>query len=212
MPCEKITEIEQDMVIPRLILGSTSSYRKKLLASLGVTFTQMQPDTDESPNPGENPSSLASRLGVSKAQSVADQLQNEEHWICIGSDQVCHLEHTLYGKPGTAEQAALQLTAFSGCWVTFSTSLALIASNGQTFSAVEDYECRFRTLSSNEIDTYIQLDQPLDCAGSIKVEQAGVSLLCDARGRDINSLYGLPLMLLSEALQSFSYSIFDFRK
>ena len=207
-----MTELEQDMIIPRLILGSTSPYRKKLLASLGVTFTQMPPDTDERPNPGENAGSLALRLGASKAQSVADQLQNESNWICIGSDQVCHIEHRFYGKPGTAEQAALQLSAFSGRWVTFSTSLALIASDGQTFSAVEDYECRFRTLSSHEIDTYIKLDQPLDCAGSIKVEQAGVSLLCDTRGRDINSLYGLPLMLLSEALGSFSYSIFDFIK
>ena len=200
------------MIIPRLILGSTSPYRKQLLANLGVTFTQRRPDTDESPNQGEAPSSAALRLGASKAQSVADQLQNEAHWICIGSDQVCHLEGTLYGKPGTAEQAALQLASFSDRWVTFSTSLALIASDGQTFSAVEDYECCFKTLSSNEIDTYIQLDQPLDCAGSIKVERAGVSLLRDTRGRDINSLYGLPLMLLSEALHSFSYSVFDFRK
>ena len=200
------------MIIPHLILGSTSPYRKKLLTSLGVTFTQMRPDTDESPSKGEDAHSLALRLGVSKAQSVANQLQKEARWICIGSDQVCHLESTLYGKPGTAEEAAIQLSAFSGCWVTFTTSLALIASDGQRFSAVEDYECRFRTLSSNEIATYIQLDQPLDCAGSIKVEQAGVNLLCDARGRDINSLYGLPLMLLSEALKSFSYSIFDFIK
>jgi len=200
------------MIIPRLILGSTSPYRKQLLANLGVTFTQRRPDTDESPNQGEGPSSAALRLGASKAQSVADQLQNEAHWICIGSDQVCHLEGTLYGKPGTAEQAALQLASFSDRWVTFSTSLALIASDGQTFSAVEDYECCFKTLSSDEIDGYIQLDQPLDCAGSIKVERAGVSLLRDTRGRDINSLYGLPLMLLSEALQSFSYSIYDFIK
>jgi septum formation protein len=200
------------MVIPCLILGSTSPYRKQLLANLGVTFTQMQPDTDENPNPGEDPGSMALRLGVSKAQSVADRLQNEAHWICIGSDQVCHLDGALYGKPGTSEQAALQLTAFSGRWVTFSTSLALIASDGQTFNAVEDYECHFRILSSDEIDTYIQLDQPLDCAGSIKVEQAGVSLLQDTRGRDINSLYGLPLMLLSEALRSFDHSVLDFRK
>jgi len=207
-----MTKIEQDMIIPRLILGSTSSYRKKLLESLGVTFAQMPPDTDERPYAQENPRSLALRLGVSKAQSIADQLQNEANWISIGSDQVCHFGNKFYGKPGTAEQAALQLTAFSGCWVTFSTSLALIASNGQTFSAVEDYECRFRTLSSKEINTYIKLDQPLDCAGSIKVEQAGVSLLCDTRGRDVNALYGLPLMLLTEALHSFSYNIFDFIK
>ena len=200
------------MIVPNLILGATSPYRKKLLASLGVTFTQMQPDTDETPNQEEDPRSLSLRLGVSKAQSVANQLNKEARWICIGSDQVCHLDRTLYGKPGTAEQAAIQLTTFSGCWVTFSTSLALITSDGQTFSAVEDYECRFRTLSSNEIDNYIQIDRPLDCAGSIKVERAGVSLLCDARGRDINALYGLPLMLLSEALKSFSYSIFDFIK
>lgn len=196
----------------RLILGSTSPHRKKLLESLGVTFTQMQPDTDEAPNKDEDPRSLALRLGRSKAQSVADQLHTEAHWICIGSDQVCHFERKLYGKPRTSEQAALQLTAFSGGWVTFSTSLALITSEGQKFDAVEDFECRFRTLSSSEIKTYIQLDQPLDCAGSIKAEQAGVSLLRDTKGRDINTLYGLPLMLLAEALQSFSYSIFDFIK
>ena len=200
------------MIVPHLILGSNSPYRKKLLANLGVTFTQIQPNTDETPNEEEDPRSLSLRLGVSKAQSVANQLNKEARWICIGSDQVCHLGRTLYGKPGTAEQAAIQLTTFSGCWVTFSTSLALITSDGQTFSAVEDYECRFRTLSRNEIDNYIQLDRPLDCTGSIKAEQAGVSLLCDARGRDINSLYGLPLMLLSEALESFSYSIYDFIK
>ncbi|MGV0036342.1 MAG: Maf family protein [Candidatus Azotimanducaceae bacterium WSBS_2022_MAG_OTU7] len=200
------------MMIPRLILASTSPYRKQLLANLGVTFTQIAPATDESPHEGESPDLLARRLGISKARSVADQLQNEANWICIGSDQVCHLDGTLYGKPGMPEQAALQLAAFSGCWVTFSTSLALLTSDGQQFTAVEDYECRFRTLSADEIDTYVQFDQPLDCAGSIKVEQAGVSLLQDARGRDINSLYGLPLMLLSEALRSFSYSVFDFKK
>ncbi len=199
------------MSIPRLVLGSGSPYRKQLLDNLGISFTQMVPDADETPARGEDPHALSLRLGCLKAQSVADMLRDEQGWIAIGSDQVCHHKGLIHGKPGTPARAALQLAAFSGQWVTFSTSLALISSDGRSFSGVESYECCFRELSAKDIDTYLQIDQPFDCAGSIKVEKAGVALLCDTRGRDVNTLYGLPLMLLSEALGSMSYSIFDFK-
>ena len=200
------------MHIPQLILCSSSPFRKRLLENMGVELKQVAPKTNELREFGENPRSLALRLGVSKAESVADRLQNKSYWICIGSDQVCHMAKTCFEKPKTFANAALQLKAFSNRWVTFSTSLALLSSQGQSFRAVEDYKCRFKSLSEAEIDRYIRLDNPLDCAGSIRAEKTGITLLKDAKGRDVNVLYGFPLILFSEALQGFSLDIKDFIK
>jgi MAF protein len=133
-----------------------------------------------------------------------------DNYLVIGSDQVCHLDNQAYSKPGNNETAIRHLQAFSGRWVTFSTSLVLLNSSGERKDHVEDFRILFRRLTLAEIEYYVALDQPLDCAGAIKVEKAGVSLLSDTRGRDINSLYGLPLIALCDGFAELGYSIKDF--
>ncbi|MDA0978382.1 MAG: Maf family nucleotide pyrophosphatase [Proteobacteria bacterium] len=206
-----------NQISTRLILASTSPYRKRQLENLGIRFSTIAPVTDETPLPRESPRALAERLGTLKAGSVvrlleaADEADTRQPWVVIGSDQVCHLGDTVFHKPGNRETAAEHLRLFSDQWVTFTTSLALLTSLGQRVTVSEDFHVHFRQLDDAMVATYLDLDEPWDCAGSIKVEQAGVALLDDMKGRDINTLYGLPLMALSDQLASLGYSIFDFR-
>ena len=200
-----------------LILASASPYRADILRSLGLAFTQTAVNVDETPRSTEDPRALAERLGLAKAQAVAalqpsKQSSNGKPWLVIGSDQVCHHRGDLYGKPGNRETAIRQLRAFNGDRVTFSSSLALIASDGRQLSRVEDYECRFRQLSDQEIADYIDLDQPWDCAGAIRIEQGAALLMETTLGRDIHTLQGLPTMALREMMAELGYSIFDFIK
>ena len=199
------------MTIPRLILGSTSAYRKALLDQLGIKFCQQAPTTDETPAKSETACHLAARLAAEKARSVGDRQPVGDDWIVIASDQVCHLEGQIYGKPGNFDLAMRQLQQFSGQWVTFSTALTLLSSEGRQSSGIEDYEILFKQLSNRQIESYLHQDQPWDCAGSIKVEKAGITLLNGTKGRDINTLYGLPLMLLTERLLLLGHGILDFK-
>ena len=196
---------------PQLILGSSSPYRKQQLENLGIRFDALSPQVEESQLADEQPDTMALRLGSAKARSVADQLTADNPWIVIGSDQVCHLEDQVFGKPGSVEKAVSNLRTFSGNWVSFSTSLVLLTSDGQLIQQVETFSVHFRTLSETTIRSYIDEDQPLDCAGAIKVEAGGIALLDDTRGRDINSLYGLPVMALCDGLLSLGLSIYDFK-
>lgn len=199
------------MTIPRLILGSTSAYRKALLDQLGIKFYQQAPTTDETPKKSETASHLATRLAAEKARSVGDQQPAGDGWIVIASDQVCHLDGQIFGKPGSFDLAVRQLQQFSGHWVTFSTALTLLSSEGRQSEGIEDYEILFKPLSHRQIESYLHRDQPWDCAGSIKVEKAGITLLNSTEGRDINTLYGLPLMLLTERMTLLGYEILDFK-
>ena len=117
----------------------------------------------------------------------------------------------IFHKPGSAKIAAQHLVEFSGRWVTFSTSLVMLSHDGQRFETVEDYRLQFRELSAVDIEEYLESDQPYDCAGAIRVESYGLSLIKNADGRDINSVYGLPVMALFEGLRELKYSIFDIR-
>ncbi len=181
-----------------IILGSSSPYRSELLAKLKLPFSTASPNIDESPLMGESPAQLVLRLAENKARKVAESNLSA---LVIGSDQVAVLDGEILGKPGTAENAVKQLMAASGKTVTFLTGLALYnAANQQMQSIVEPFEVNFRSLSETQIRRYVNLEQPLDCAGSFKSEGLGISLFSELRGSDPNSLIGLPLIRLTDML------------
>jgi len=181
-----------------IILGSSSPYRSELLAKLKLPFSTASPNIDESPLIGESPAQLVLRLAENKARKVAESNLSA---LVIGSDQVAVLEGEILGKPGTAENAVKQLMAASGKTVTFLTGLALYnAANQQMQSIVEPFEVNFRSLSETQIRRYVDLEQPLDCAGSFKSEGLGICLFSELRGSDPNSLIGLPLIRLVDLL------------
>ncbi|MBD3640810.1 MAG: septum formation inhibitor Maf [Marinobacter sp.] len=183
-----------------LLLASSSPYRKALLERLGLPFTTASPDIDETPLPGEPAESLALRLAENKARALA--IQHPGHWI-IGSDQVaCLPDGTLLNKPGNHAQAVQQLRQSSGHRVLFLTGLCLLdADNGERQQACEPFTAHFRTLSDEEIESYLRREQPYDCAGSFKMEGLGITLFDRLEGRDPNSLIGLPLIALNGMLR-----------
>lgn len=188
-----------------LILGSSSPYRSELLAKLMLPFTTASPNIDESPLTGELPEQLVLRLAENKARKVAERNLSA---LVIGSDQVAVLDSKILGKPGSTENAFKQLKAASGKTVVFLTGLALFnAANRQMQSLVEPFEVRFRNLTDAQIRRYIELEQPLDCAGSFKSEGLGISLFSELRGSDPNSLVGLPLIRLIDLLAAQGVSV-----
>ncbi|KEI71324.1 Maf family protein [Endozoicomonas elysicola] len=181
-----------------ILLASSSPYRKSLLERLNLTFQQASPNIDESPRPGENAKKLALRLSKEKAQALADQYTDT---LIIASDQCAALENTILGKPGTRESAIKQLSDCSGKQVIFHTGLCLLnTSTGQQQLACVDYTVWFRKLSSSQVTTYIDVESPLDCAGSFKCEGLGITLFEKMAGDDPNSLVGLPLIALTSML------------
>lgn len=184
----------------RLVLASTSQFRKELLGRLQVPFETAAPDTDESPLPNEPPDQTAERLAVAKAKAVADRFPDA---LIIGSDQVAFQGHQRFGKPGTRENAANQLRSMSGKTVIFHTGLCLLnAATGRTHLRGIPTEVRFRELSDEEIERYLDKEDALNCAGSAKSEGLGISLLEYLRGDDPNALVGLPLIALCEMLRA----------
>lgn len=182
-----------------LLLASSSKYRHELLARLGLPFSSASPDIDESPKAGELPDNLALRLAESKARALVPLYP--DHWI-IGSDQVAALpDGTLLSKPGNYQTAYEQLARSSGQSVTFLTGLALLdASSGTLQTHCEHFTAHFRDLSAKEIDAYLHKEAPYDCAGSFKMEGLGITLFRELKGRDPNSLIGLPLIALTDML------------
>ena len=185
------------MMMP-LVLASTSPFRQALLSKLGVPFVTAAPDCDETPQPEETAPELVQRLALAKAQALAAQFP--DRWI-IGSDQVCVLEGAIAGKPHTRENACRQLAQASGKAIVFYTGLALLQpASRQQFVLYEPFTVHFRTLSSQEIARYVELEQPLACAGSFKSEGLGICLFDRLEGRDPNTLVGLPLIALNQLL------------
>lgn len=181
-----------------LILASSSPFRAELLAKLRLPFLTTSPDIDESTLQSEQPEQLVLRLAEAKARKVAEQHPDA---LIIGSDQVAMLDGTIMGKPGNHANALKQLSAASGNTVTFLTGLALFnAASGKMQSLVEHFDVVFKTLTPQQIECYLQLEQPYQCAGSFKSEALGISLFRELRGRDPNSLIGLPLIGLIELL------------
>jgi septum formation protein len=177
---------------PRLILGSTSRYRRELLTRLRLPFEVEAPGVDETPRPGEAPAALAQRLALEKARAVAARHPQD---VVIGSDQVADLAGEPLGKPGDHARAVAQLQRMSGQRVVFQTALAVVRQD-TGFEAVDlaAVSVTFRTLSDAEIETYLRLDEPYDCAGSARSESLGVALLSAIDSDDPTALVGLPLI------------------
>ncbi|MFA4162671.1 Maf family protein [Enterobacter hormaechei] len=185
--------------MPNLVLASTSPYRRMLLEKLGIPFECAAPEVDETPQPGESPRHLVTRLAKEKAQSLA--VRYPAHLI-IGSDQVCVLDGEITGKPYTEEIACQQLLRARGSIVTFYTGLALYNSaSGHLQTECEPFDMHFRHLSEQEIMDYVRRERPLNCAGSFKSEGLGIALFDKLDGRDSNTLVGLPLIALCQMLR-----------
>lgn len=176
--------------MPRLILASTSPYRRDLLARLGLDFEVQAPEVDESALPGETPAALAERLAMAKARAVARQAPDA---VVIGSDQVADLAGVALGKPGHHPAAVAQLRAMQGRELCFHTAVAVVTT---AFAAVECavIRVRMRPLDDAEIERYLRREQPYDCAGSAKVEGLGIALLASVESDDPTALIGLPLI------------------
>jgi septum formation protein len=191
--------------LPPLVLGSSSRYRQELLSRLRIPFTTASPDIDESMLGSETPREQAIRLARSKAEAIAARFPGA---CVIGSDQVASSGGRRYGKPGSRDAAIAQLAELSGRTVVFDTALCVIdARNGTRHEALVPTEVVFRTLSRPEIERYIDLDDPLDCAGAAKSESLGIALLERLSGDDPTALVGLPLIRLSALLRDIGYPL-----
>ncbi|MDW7747763.1 nucleoside triphosphate pyrophosphatase [Halomonas sp.] len=185
--------------MPRLILASGSRWRRQLLDRLEIPYAWESPDIDETPRPGEAPEALVHRLALTKAERLADRWP--EHLI-VGSDQVALFDGEILGKPGDAARARAQLARFSGRRVRFLTGLALLDTRrGRHRVCHEAYDVVFRQLGQEEIARYVEREQPLDSAGSFRMEGLGIALFERLEGDDPNTLIGLPLIRLCALLR-----------
>ena len=184
----------------KLILASSSPFRRELLARLMIPFEVVVPDVDETPRQDESPQLLVERLAIAKAQAVA---MKQPDALVIGSDQVAVHSGAIVGKPLTHERAVEQLKTASGKTVTLYTGLALVnSSSGRVQSEVVPYGVTFRALTDHQIETYLRKEQPYHCAGSVKSEGLGVALLERFDGEDPATLIGLPLIRLIRMLEN----------
>lgn len=191
--------------LPTLILASSSTYRQALLAKLGLPFTAMSPDIDESAIPSEMPQQLAQRLSVAKASKIAERVAGAR---VIGSDQVAMLHSTPLSKPGTHANAVAQLAAMRGQTIDFHTGLCVLDGlNGEIQQDVVSYAVTFRHYSDAEIERYLCIEKPYNCAGSFRAEALGISLIEAMKGPDPNALIGLPLIRLCEMLRHLGYNL-----
>jgi septum formation protein len=176
----------------RLVLGSTSPYRRDLLSRLRIPFEVVAPDVDETPLPSEAPREIALRLALAKAKAVGAAHPDA---VVIGSDQVADLAGEPLGKPGTHQNAVAQLSRMSGQTVVFHTALAVVCvATGFEQLELAPVTVQFRELSADEIESYLRAEQPYDCAGSARSEGLGVALLHTIESDDPTALVGLPLI------------------
>jgi septum formation protein len=195
----------------QFILASTSLYRAKLLDLVHIPYKTVSPEYDELPLAGESPLARSNRHAEGKAKSVATM--NSElvpsDAIIIGSDQVAFMGKTMFGKPLSEQAAINQLMATSGQWLSFVTAICLYRNRQPIWHGQDRYDIKFRQLSNAKIKWYVDQDRPLDCAGSIKAEGLGLSLIEQMQGRDVNTLYGLPVLLLLDALEELGIGLED---
>lgn len=184
---------------PRLILASSSPYRRELLTRLRLPFEAMSPDVDETPRAGESPAALALRLSVDKAMAIA---KRHPGCVVIGSDQVATIDGEPIGKPGDFPRAQAQLRMLSGQTVEFHSALA-VTDGLHTEEADIVTVCRFRQLSDAAIDAYLRAETPFDTAGSAKAESLGIALMEFIRSDDPTAIIGLPLIALTGMLARF---------
>ena len=191
--------------LPRIILASTSPYRRDLLKKLGLPFECATPGIDESRRRNESAQTLASRLAQEKAVAIANQ---SGEGLIIGSDQAATLDGILIGKPGSREAAIDQLLHSSGRTVEFHTAVCVTqAETGISRGLLDLCRVTFRPLTDDQIKRYLDADQPYDCAGSFKSEGLGISLVEKIEVNDPNALVGLPLINLIRLLDSFGVQI-----
>jgi septum formation protein len=186
----------------KLILASSSKYRRQMLDRLGLPFEIIAPGVDETPRKNETPFLLARRLSLAKAQAVAEQAQGED-WIVIGSDQTATMNNkTTIGKPGSHSSATSQLASASGKEMLFHSGLCVLRTMTQ-FSEVTSVEVsvKFKQLSAEQIENYLQLEKPYDCTGSAKIESLGIALVERVNCPDPTALVGLPLIALTDMLE-----------
>lgn len=191
--------------MPRLVLGSTSRYRRELLERLRLPFDVASPDVDETPRPGETPQALANLLAVAKARDVARRL-GDDAWA-LGSDQVADLDGLPLGKPGGREAAIAQLRVMSGRIVRFHTAICLAHADGRAFAACDTTDVHLRALAGDEIERYVDAEQPFDCAGSFKSEGLGITLFDAIDNRDPSALVGLPLIATCRLLRQAGFAL-----
>ena len=183
-----------------VVLGSTSRYRRELLQRLGLPFEVAAPEVDETPLPEETPAAIAQRLALAKARAVAERFPEA---VVIGSDQVADLAGEPLGKPGTHERAVQQLHRMRGKTVVFQTALAVVCrASGFERQDIAPVRVVFRDLDDGEIERYLRIEQPYDCAGSAKSEGLGIALLERIDSDDPTALVGLPLIRTCQMLRA----------
>ena len=187
----------------RIVLASTSPYRRQLLARLRLQFAVVAPDIDETPLRGEAPQATASRLALAKARAVA---AGDRGSLVIGSDQVADLDGRALSKPGSHAAALDQLRALRGRSVVFHTAVALVQGDRADVAEVPT-SVRFRALDDATLERYLHADTPYDCAGAARVESLGIALLEHVRADDPTALIGLPLICVTRLLGSFGVDV-----
>jgi septum formation protein len=187
-------------MVPRIILASTSAFRRELLQRLQLPFDVASPATDESPLADESPAATALRLAEAKAREVATQFPAA---LIIGADQVAAHGTQRFGKPGSRDKAREQLRRMRGKEIVFHTGLCLLNStNGRLHRQCVPSQVGLRELSDAEIEAYLDKEDALNCAGSAKAEGLGIALLRYQRGDDPTALIGLPLIALCDMLRA----------
>ncbi|UCH41447.1 MAG: septum formation inhibitor Maf [Gammaproteobacteria bacterium] len=184
----------------KIILASSSPYRRQLLERLQLDYECHSPDIDESQLGGESAPEYVCRLAKAKAAQVA---QKYPQAVVIGADQCALLDGEILGKPGSHDKALQQLSRAQGKTVVFHTGVCVL-NLARGFCQVADvpFEVEFRNLSEQQLEHYLRVEQPYDCAGSFKAEGYGVCLFSSLRGEDPNALIGLPLLKLTTMLES----------
>lgn len=189
-----------------IILASSSKYRSQILAKLGLEFSCLTPDCDESPHVGESAQDLVMRLATAKAMACAPKAMAPS--LIIGSDQVCVLDGQIIGKPHTQENAIKQLTQASGKVISFYTGLCVYHSQSEQAKVLcNEFKVHFKKLTHAQIESYVAKEMPLDCAGSFKSEGLGIALFEKLEGDDPNALIGLPLIDLIKLLNQFGVEV-----
>ena len=184
----------------KIILASSSPFRRELLQRLNLAFSVISPNIDETAYAHEKPEETALRLAQEKARKIAE---TNPDTLIIGCDQVATLDGLQLGKPITHENAVHQLSLMRGRTVTFHSALCLYNSNtGNMQAEVVPYEVEFRQLTDAQIENYLRIEQPYQCAGSAKSEGLGIALIAAMRGDDPNALIGLPLIKLITMLHN----------
>lgn len=197
--------------LPKLILASGSAYRRELLSRLHLPFQAIAPDIDESALPHESPEQTALRLAEQKALAIAKQYPES---LIIGSDQVATLEGEQIGKPGSHDAALKQLQKMRGKKVIFHTALCLVDNRenyGKHHIQIQNVQTlvSFRDLGDAELDAYLRIEQPYDCAGSAKNEGLGITIIEKIVSEDPTALTGLPLIALTGMLRNAHVTFFN---